>query len=181
MANGRLSRAPAQVQKRINEITDKEQREILSPGMEARARVLNVRPKDLLDADAGSFVGRLRLSGEITLTQCDAAKEYLRLYADMQMAVGGPKPSGAVDLNATKGLPGPENVARSAKAMADWKAATEVLQERQNELRGGGSIIAALYYCVLLDGEHHHMIGWLREGLNALARHFKLVDKQKAA
>lgn len=181
MANGRLSRAPSEVAKRMNLIKDQDERDALSTGMEARQRLYGLGAKDLLDADAGSFIGRLRITGEITRQQCEAAKEYLRVYTDMQHAVAGPKPSGAVDLNATKGLPGPENVRKSVQAMSAWKAARNALQDRQDQLRGGASLIAALDYCVLRDEEHFHMLGWLREGLNALAKEFCIGDKVKAA
>lgn len=180
-ANGRLSRLHPDVKKRLAEISDKAERETLKTGIAARQRIHGVASKDLMDAAAGSFVGRLRISGELSDQQFEAAEEYLRIYSDMQAAIGGPKASGAVDLNATKGMPGPENVERAIKARADYEAALKALQERQNEIGGNGALIAALGYCVLEDGEHHHMVGWLREGLNALARHFKIGDRRKAA
>jgi hypothetical protein len=180
-ANGRLSRKYPETKKRLAMIADQDERAARKIGMEARERVHGLKAKDLLDQNAGSFVGRLHITGEISMQQCEAAKEYLRVYQDMQAAIGGPKPSGAVNLNATKGLPGPENVQRAMQAREDWEKALTALQNRQNELRGGASLIAALDYCVLRDGEYPHMVGWLREGLNALARHFKIGDKHKAA
>lgn len=180
-ANGRMSRKPIDLTTQLNDRLEADERDALRTGVEARHRLYGINPGQLRDTDAGSFVGRLRITGEISMQQCEAAKEYLRIYEDMQMAVGGPKPSGAIDLNATKGMPGAENVERTIKARADWEAALKALQDRQNELRGGASLIAALDHCVLRDGEFPHMVGWLREGLNALARHFKIGDKRKAA
>lgn len=180
-ANGRLSRKPVDITQQLNVRLDADERDALRTGVEARHRLHGLKPSDLRDTDAGSFVGRLRISGEISMQQCEAAKEYLRVYEGMQAAIGGPKPSGAVDLNATKGMPGLENVARSVKAREDWNAALKAVQARQDELRLGASLIAALDHCVLRDGQHPHMVGWLREGLNALARHFKIGDRRKAA
>lgn len=177
--NGRKSRKPMDVTKHLNDRLDAEEREALRTGVEARHRMHGIKPSQLRDTDAGTFVGRLRITGEITFQQCEAAKEYCRVYEEMQAAVGGPKPSGAVNLNATKGLPGPENVTRSMEAMQAWEAALKAVQTKQDELRGNGALIAALSYCVLRDEAHPHMIGWLREGLNALARHFKIGDKFK--
>lgn len=179
-ANGRLSRKPVDVTKHLNDQLDADEREALRTGVEARHRLHGIAPGQLRDTDAGSFVGRLRITGEITMQQCEAAKEYCRVYEEMQAAVGGPRPSGAVDLNATRGLPGPENVSRSIEAREAWNNATKAVQDRQDEIRGGGALIAALDYCVLRDEEHPHMVGWLREGLNALARHFRIGDKRKA-
>lgn len=176
-----MSRKPIDITTQLNDRLEADERDALRTGVEARHRLYGINPGQLRDTDAGSFVGRLRITGEISMQQCEAAKEYLRIYEDMQMAVGGPKPSGAVDLNATKGMPGAENVDRSIKAREDWGAALKALQDRQDELRGGASLIAALDHCVLRDGEFPHMVGWLREGLNALARHFKIGDKRKAA
>jgi hypothetical protein len=135
----------------------------------------------LRDTDAGSFVGRLRISGEISMQQCEAAHRYFEVYQEMQRAIGGPKPAGAIDLNATKGMPAPENAERATKALADWRAALAAVQGRQDEVRAGGALIAALDYCVLRDEAHMHMLGWLREALNALAHHFKIGDKRRAA
>lgn len=160
---------------------DKEEREVMRTGIEARARHYGFDAKRAKDQMAGSFVGRLAMTKEITLQQHEAAVRFCEVYRDMQIAVGGPKPSGAVNLNATKGLPGPENVERSRKALADWRGAVDAIQERQNELRGAGALYAALDYCVLRDEQHPHLVGSLREGLNALARHFKIGDKRKAA
>lgn len=180
-ANGRMSRKPIDITTQLNDRLEADERDALRTGVEARHRLYGINPGQLRDTDAGSFVGRLRITGEISMQQCEAAKEYLRIYEDMQSAIGGPKPSGAVNLNATKGMPGVENVERTKKARADWESARKALQDRQDELRGGASLIAALDYCVLRDGEFPHMIGWLREGLNALARHFKIGDKHKLA
>lgn len=179
--NGRKSRNPIDVTKQLNDQLEAEEREALRTGVEARHRRYGINPGQLRDTDAGSFVGRLRITGEITMQQCEAAMEYCRVYEEMQAAVGGPKPSGAVNLNATKGMPSPENVQKSREAMEAWDKARKAVQARQDELRGGGALYAALDYCVIRDGEHPHMVGWLREGLNALARHFKIGDKRKEA
>lgn len=181
LPNGRLSRKKTDIMDRLIGMHEKDEREAMRPSIEARHRHYNLDPQAAKDQMAGSFVGRLRMCGELSDQQYQAATLYSEVYHAMQVAVSGPKPSGAVNLNATKGLPGPENVQRSVQAMAAWEAALKALQAHQNELRGQGAVIAALDYCVLRDGEHHHMVGWLREGLNALARHFKIGDKRKAA
>lgn len=179
--SGRLSRKKPDIMKRLVSEHDKEERETMRTGIEARHRHFGFDAKTAKDQKAGSFVGRLAMTGEITAQQHEAAVRYLELYQGMQFAVGGPKQAGAMNPNATKGLPGPENVERSIKALADWRAAEKVVQERQNELRGQGAIYAALDYCVVRDEAQMHMLGWLREGLNALARHFRIGDKRKAA
>src|SRR5690606_21424519 len=132
-ANGRLSRKAPDIMKRLVGEHDKAEREAMRTGIEARHKHYGYDAKTAKDQMAGSFVGRLVMGREISLQQYEAAMRYCEVYREMQIAVGGPKPSGAVNLNATKGLPGPENVDRSAKALADWRAAEKAIQERQNE------------------------------------------------
>lgn len=180
-ANGRRSRKPVDVTKHLNDQLDADEREALRTGVEARSRLYGLNPAQLRDTDAGTFVGRLRIAGHITMQQCEAAIEYCRVYEEMQQAIGGPKPSGAVNLNATRGMPGAENVDRAVKACEAWENALLALQARQDQIRGHGALIAALDSCVIRDGQHMHMVEWLRIGLDTLAEHFKIGDKHKAS
>lgn len=180
-ANGRLSRKKPDIMKRLVGEHDKDEREAMRTGIEARNRHYGYDAKTAKDQRAGSFIGRLAMSGEITAQQHEAALRYFEIYTEMQIAVGGPKPSGAVNLNATKGLPGPENAERAIKALADWRGAEKAIQDRQDAVRGHGALYAALDYCVLRDEAQVHMVEWLKLGLDALADHFKIGDKRKAA
>lgn len=178
-ANGRKSRRPVDITTRLNTHLEAAERETLRTGVEARHRLYDIPPQHLRDTDAGTAVGRLRLAGEITMQQCQAAIAYCEVYEAMQAAIGGPRSPGAVNLNATKGMPGAENVNKSIQARQAWEDALKAVQARQNAIRGGGALIASLDYCVLRDGDHPHMLGWLREALDALAEHFKIGDKRK--
>ncbi|WP_152662436.1 hypothetical protein [Devosia soli] len=180
--NGRLSRKKNDVTKRLTGQLDQDEREMLRTGVEARNKMHGLKPEDCRDVRAGSFVGRLAMTGEITPQQYEAAKVYLEQYHEMAIAVRSPRQPGAIDLNATKGGSGDyENVPKNVAALSAWRAATAAIQDRQNQLKGSGALYAALQYCVLEDQELHHLIGWLREGLNALARHYRIGDKMKAA
>lgn len=179
--NGRASRKPVDVTTRLNGDLDAEERETLRTGVESRHRLYGLNPSQLRDTDAGSYVGRLRLAGEITLQQCEAAIRFSEVFHDMQATLGGPKTSGAVNLNASHGMPVPENIARSVKAMADWRSALAAIQHRQNQVRGGKALYASLEYCVIRDVECPHMIEWLRDALDTLARHFMIGDKHREA
>lgn len=180
-ANGRPSRKAIDVTKRLNGDLDADEREALRVGVEGRHRHYHkqygISPEQLRDTDVGTFVGRLRLAKLITLQQCEAAIRFSEVYHDMQATLGGPKPAGAVNLNATHGMPIPENVDRSMKARQDWKAALDAIQSRQDRLRGQGALYAALNLCVLRDAECPHLLDWLRIGLDTLAVHFKIGDK----
>jgi hypothetical protein len=179
--NGRLSRRAADIMKKLATNLDFEEREALRPGVEARHRLFGIPPADCRDQMGGSFVGRLALAGELTDRQYEAAKAYLESYLAMAAAAGSPRQPGAVNLNATKGLPGPENVERSRRAMQEWEAATKAVQTRQNEIRRLGALIAALRSCVIEDQQLPHMVPWLIYGLDALADHYRIGDRRKDA
>lgn len=182
MANGRLSRKPADVMKRMANALDADERETLRPGIEARIRMHGVRPEDSRDQRAGSFVGRLCMGGEVSVAQYDAALTFVEDHRNNLIAIHAPREPSGVDLNRVQGgSAGAENVEFYRRATTRWRDAVGAVQERQNELRGAGALYAAIETCVLQDVEAHHMIGWLREGLNALVRHYGLVDKARAA
>jgi len=179
--NGRLSRKAGEVAKREWDGLDAVERDALSTGLEARQRVHAVPMKMLRDQMAGSFVGRLTLGKEMTRQQYDAAMSYLEDYHNNLRAIQAPRQPGAIDLNATKGGSGDyENVRFYREATSRWRAAQAAVQERQNELRGAGVLIAALDYLVIRDMEFHHLVGSLREALNALARHYRLTNAEAA-
>jgi len=173
--NGRLSRKVADVTKRLSSQLSQDERETLRTGIEARVRLFGVRPAASRDQKLGSFVGRLCLSGEITAQQYDAAMEYLTDWHNNARVVQAPRQPAATNLNAIRGASGAdENVDATRYAMERYRAARAAVQERQNELRGAGMLFVALDYLVVDDREFFHMVGWLREALNALVRHYKL-------
>lgn len=181
-ASGRLSRRKDDIMERVGGAAEREEREMLRPGIEARVRVHNVAPEVSRDQRAGCFVGRLCMGGEITQRQYEAAMAFLEDQRNNAMAIRAPRDPSGVDLNRVHGNSlAEENVDFVVRSMKRWRDAQSVIQDRQNELRGQGAIYAALYACVIRDVEAHHMVGWLREGLNALAKHYGVGDKRQAA
>ena len=181
-ASGRLSRKKADIMDRVNERMDRDERETLRPGIEARVRVHGVAPEHSRDQRAGCFVGRLCMSKELSQRQYEAAMMFLEDHRNNAMAIAAPRDPSGVDLNRVRGNSlVEENVDFYKRATKRWRDAQSVIQERQNELRGQGAIYSALYTCVIRDTEAHHMVGWLREGLNALAKHYGIGDKKRAA
>lgn len=178
-----MSRKPIDVTTLLNGKLEAHEREELRIGVEARYRLYSepygIQPGQLRDTDAGSFVGRLRLAKQITMQQCEAANRFAEVHHAMTLAVGGPKPSGALNPNASHGMPGAENVARSVKALEDWRLMLKAIQARQDKLRGQGALYAALDICVTRDADCPHLLDWLRIALDTLAAHFKIGDKRK--
>ncbi len=180
--SGKISRRKADVTERFARELDQAERDTLRPGLEARVRMHGVKPEDARSQMAGSFVGRLCLGKEISVAQYEAAMTFLEDYRNNAVAIKAPRDPSGVDLNRVQGgSVGGENIEFYRRATTRWRAAVAAVQERQNELRGQGAIYAALETCVLRDSEVHHMLGWLREGLNALARHYGIGDNAKAA
>lgn len=177
-ANGRLSRKKVDITRKLNGDLDKVERETLRVGIEARHELFGIASSRLRDVRAESYVGRLAMDGALVERQFEAAMEYLGAYHAMTMAVGSRQP-GAVNLNRTRGLPGPENVTESIRALARWDGARKAIQARQNEMRAQGALIAALQYCVIEDRQLPHLVEWLKIALDALADHFQIGDKRR--
>ena len=122
------------------------------------------------------------MSKELSQRQYEAAMAFLEDHRNNAIAIRAPRDPSGVDLNRVHGNSlAEENVEFYKRATRRWRSACEAIQERQNELRGQGAIYAALYTCVVQDVEAHHMVGWLREGLNALAKFYGIGEKRRAA
>lgn len=156
--------------------------EAMSVAMGYRARVFGIRPSDLKNQMAESFVGRLCIGKELSPVQYDAAMTFLADHRNMAAAIQAPRDPSGLDFNRVHGAGlAEENVEQYERARRRWKGAVDAVQERQNELRGAGALYAALETCVLRDVQATHMVGWLREGLNALVRHYGLGERVRAA
>lgn len=130
------------------------------------------------DQKLSTFIGYLARLGErrkadgISKDQEAAAYDYLALYRRYQRAIKSP---GAL-YDSMPFIPddteGSEAYSNWCKATVDrFEAAKRALQDKQNYSRG--NILAAVDYSVIRDEEHWHMLGDLREGLNALAHFFR--------
>lgn len=179
-AGGRLSRKPVEKQARDASKVAVDEWEAMNTALMARLRVHKVPMDKLRDQMAGSYIGRLCLSGEITHQQFDAAQAYLADRRDYHMAIDAPKQMGAVDLNAVHGRNHHENVKRSQQSVAKFRAAEAAIREAQTVLGNMGNLYAAVSLCIINDEELRHLVGDVRLVLNALARHYGL-DNRRAA
>lgn len=180
--SGRLSRA--NIEERVRDALDRDERETIAVGIEARVRLFGVPVSHSRDQKAGSFVGRLCLSGELSQAQYDAAQVWLEDRANYLWSIGdiSPKLPGAVNLNTIRGKPtGGENVPAVRRARKRYEEACEAIQKEQDALRLSGHLFGALNYAVERDLALFHMIPDVRLALNALARHYRLDGSRKAA
>lgn len=183
--SGKLSRQKSAMAQRMRErFKDMEEaeRETVAAGIEARQRVHGLSFDHASQPMASTFVGRLCMGKELSREQYEAAILYAEDCANYSRAVHSPRQPGAVDLNATKGNSGDyENLAFIQRAKARYKAATEAVQEAQNQLGGRGALFAALYEIVQMDHQVHHLVPDVRAALNALARLYGLTGRKDAA
>lgn len=179
-AGGRLSRKPIEKQARDAAKIGVDEWEAMNTALMARLRVHKVPMEKLRDQMAGSYIGRLCLSGELSQQQYDAAQAYLSDRRDYHMAIDAPKQMGAVDLNAVHGRNHHENIGRSQQAVARFMAAEAAVQNAQNIIGLRGNLYAAIALCVVADVDLHHMVGDVRLALNALAKHYGLGNRRAA-
>jgi len=179
-AGGRLSRKPIEKQARDIAKVAADEWDAMNTALMARWRVHHVPMEKLRDQMAGSYIGRLCLTGELTQQQYDAAQAYLADRRDYHMAIDAPKQMGAVDLNAVHGRTHHENVGRSQQAVARFMAAEAAIQTAQNIIGLHGNLYAAISLCVVGEVDLHHMVGDVRLALNALARHYGLGNRRAA-
>lgn len=180
--NGRLSQRPEDVAARNIEGLDKEERETIATGISARERLWKLDPKVSRDQMAGSFVGRLRLQGDLSQIQYEAAitwQDDVRAYG---IARNSPPDASAIDLNRVQGLgSGTEKPAQARRAVRRYEDAREAVQAAQNAMHGRAALFAALSYIVERDVWLSHLVGDLRLALNALAQHYRIGNGRKAA
>lgn len=147
-----------------------------------RMRLFGLTEADARDQKAASFIGRLNLQKIISAPQYDAAVEYLRVYGAYKRAIKAPDA-----LRSSDGVGGDhgdtESYERWCKTVvAKHTAAIDAVRSEQNILRNRGfNLYAALDYIVGRDQEMWHMVPDCRIALNALAHHFGLVGKGRAA
>jgi hypothetical protein len=158
-----------------------EERDVQGPALTARHRVFGVDPRHSRDQKAGSAIGRYCLQGLISQVQYDAAMQFIESYNHHLRAIDAPPQPGAIDLNATRGRPVfAENPQQLAKWRAEHKAAMDAIQAKQNEIRLMGNLYGALYAVLIRDVMLETMLGDLRTGLNALAKHYGLLARRAA-
>lgn len=178
--SGKLSRNPAEVEKRRKLAWDATQQDAVSVALEARQRLFGYSEENARDQKAGSFIGRLCIAKALNRSQYEALVMWEESARLNRMVSGGPTGDSAQDPNRVVGRAGEENIQRSAAIRQRHRAAELAVQERQNELRGSGMLFAALYECVERDREHYHLVGDVRHAANALIRHYGL-GMEKAA
>jgi hypothetical protein len=199
--NGQLSRKQAEMAQRRSGFADLAEQEAMSVALEARSRVHAINSEFLSrvvvedgkkrptleqvtrDQMAGTAVGRYCLCGVITRAQYDAAMAWLKDRAAYLQAVSpaqGTEPA-AVNLNATGGSSNYENVDAARRAMTSYRAAMKAVEEAQYELRRAANLFVAMDTILVRDSPLEIMVGNLRSALNALARHYGLDGRRRAA
>lgn len=180
-ANGRLDRKLSD--ERRMSAHDREQRETMSVAIGARQRIFGLNEKLARDQLSGSVVGRYALMGTqgggISRQQADAAFIWLEDREAYSRAMQSPPNAGAMDMAHVPGRTHAENVGKTRAAVKTHNDAREALQAAQNVLGLKSNLWAAINLIVEQDRDLPHMIGDLREALNALGFHYGIIPKAK--
>jgi len=188
--NGRLSRDKELEKARVTLKVEKEQWETMSVAIEARNRIHKVPLAISRDQKAGSVVGRMVMTEELSVAQGDAATRYTEDVDSYRRAISSPRQPGAVDLSfiGGGGQGGPDHfgfVMRTKRRYLGERldgrgGVMGAIYECQNSLANRGcNLFAALDYMVLRDQYFSHMTGDLRIALNALSRHYGMLSKEE--
>lgn len=160
---GRISRAANQ-----DEAPDKLMKEY-------RMRHYNVSREDAAQPAAGSVIGRLCLSGEISKDQLDALTRYDAARIRNLSAIGAPDSlktrNGGVMYH-----PDDED---DVKAARKWRDMSKAIMDLQCQ-HPASNFHSALSFMVARDEFHPHMLGDLRLVANCLCRHFGVATERKS-
>lgn len=165
--NGRASRKTEEVKKR--------EAAMRRPNVKARQRHYGLKRSQANDPRAGSVIGRLSISGEVSRVQYEAAMRYLEDFENYKRAIAGPKGAGAVDLGKPGGI---ATVDPDLEHKRD-KQAKEKIQGALLALKAvdGGwqtNVTGSVANVVLEDMDLPYAVGDVRTGLNALVRFYGL-------
>lgn len=178
--SGKLSRKPEDVAVRRKVAWDAAERDALSTVLDTRMRLFGLSETDARDQKAGSFIGRLYLSAQISRAQYEALTMWGESAYANAAITPGPKGDTALDPNRVAGISWAENEERDNKIRERHKKYVKAVQEKQNELGLSANLFGALYECVQRDRDHYHLLGDLRAAANALAKHFQLQERMAA-
>lgn len=160
---GRISRAANQ-----SEAPDKLMKEY-------RMKHYNVSKEDAAQPAAGSVIGRLYLSGEITKEQLDALTRYDAARIRNLASIGAPD-----SLKTRNGgvmyQPDEEDDIKAAKK---WRDLSKAIMDLQCQ-HPASNFHSALNFIVARDEFHPYMIGDLRLVANCLCRHFGVASERKS-
>lgn len=139
--------------------------------------------KQALDPRRGYVLGRMLLDGKITQIQHEAGLKYAEDMARFYGLTGVPFPSArAQDLFAIRsdGSEDGEERGRAAARARSRAKALQALLLAVGDINTGRKVTHTVNSIALLDiqearGWPEHMVGWLKRGLNALARHYGMA------
>jgi hypothetical protein len=142
---------------------------------ETRVRLHGIDRDDADQPEAGTFIGRLKLSRQISHEQYESFVRYEMTRERYYMAINAPD-SLKTRRGGVMSIPSDDD---DKGAIVAWDKLTRAIMEAQKYERG--NLMAALNFLVTRDEEHHHMIGDLRVVGNALCRFYGIDGMRKSA
>lgn len=166
---------------KVVERPDRERQEdVLRTATEARQRVLGVAPSDTRRPEAGSAVGRLKLTGVISQDQYEAAKTYESVYRGYERAILVRRPSSPGNFDKVPGFDAGDGT--DERYVEQCTAARRNYGDARRALLDADPLAQmAVNTWVVEDVPLYHCVGELRVGLNALARLFRVDEYRRAS
>lgn len=142
---------------------------------DTRVRLFGVKEEDAAQPEAGTVIGRLKLSGEISSEQYESFIRYMMTAERYRSAMQSPD-SLKTRNGGVMNIPDDE---QDIAAKAAWKRVTDAINAEQRYHRG--NLMAPLNFIVTRDEFHPHMLGDLRIVGNVLCRVYGVALARKSA
>jgi len=160
----------------ISAVKTKPRDDPMRVALEARQRVYGVSADDASQPEAGTVLGRLKLSGAITETMYEAGKRYLELYQAYLKALKAPTGLAKGSGSASEADASEEYVEWAIRAVAHYEVMKAALED---EVGIRGRMVFELI--VIDDGPLAQASITLQVGLSFLARKMGFENSQRAA
>ncbi|UDF30056.1 UNVERIFIED_ORG: hypothetical protein LHK14_01670 [Roseateles sp. XES5] len=147
----------------------------------ARMKIFGLCARDASTAEAASVMGRLSLLGQegggIASDQYEALTRFAACREQYMLSINAPD---SLLRRGEGGASGTDDAEGKARIRQRYLAARAAIQRAQDE-HPGANLWAVVQHIVIEDRDLPYMIGDLRIVGNALARHYRGLDRRRAA
>jgi hypothetical protein len=139
-------------------------------GKQTRVKMFGVKIEEAADKEAGTVIGRLKLSEEITEHQHNALEQYGKLSERYFSSILAPDSLRSKGGGSAMRIP---DDSVDIETRRKWDGTMKAINEAQKYHTG--NLYAALQFIVVRDQFYEHMVGDARIAANALVRYYKMA------
>lgn len=170
-----IKRQPNGQPSRAKEETAKKARKT---AVEARKRLYGLSDEQAAKQDAGTFIGRAVIAGELSVNQQNAAEEYERVVLANAAAIQ--TPGRVISTSSLAPFDDEAYTKRCRAARARYEDMMQIMLKLDQEQRVTNSL-GVLYCAIIQDTDMWHMMGDLRLALNSIHKWAELTDYDERA